>query len=286
MSLQDIYDALNNSLHEGEIVLSAATVRDLDLTLEAIGITGTKTLTLTNAALTLGPRSVVLIGTAAYRDFAWSTTLTGEPVLDSKANRFILRMQGQDASMPWTFGTSFPDLPQSRTIKDLTLPLVDSVLSPLVVEQPVLTVQTEPPRPERVFKASFEGWLVLTGSALAEYIVYFAAPKLHLAGTIDFFDPTHPVLVLWAAAPGAQIVIPVLSIVEVGSPISISEVGIKLQSDAEDIYSLEEIAVNSAVEVYANISFGKAVRITAQITTPLLQGNFFWQLRADFEEPI
>src|SRR5690349_18318976 len=211
MSLQDIYDALNNSLHDGVIVLSAATVRDLDLTLEAIGITGTETLTLINATLTLGPSSVVLIGTAAYRNFGWSTTLTGQPLLKT-GNRFTLRMQGQDASTPWTFGTSFPDLPQSRTIKDLTLPLVDSVLSPLVVEQPVLTVETEPPRPERVFKAWFEGWLVLTGSALAEYIVYFAAPKLHLAGTIDFFDPTHPVLVLWAAAPSAQIVIPVLSI--------------------------------------------------------------------------
>src|SRR5215218_7378781 len=206
MSLQDIYDDLNNALRDGVIVLSAATVPDLGLTLEAIGITGNGTLTLTGARLALGPRSVVLTGNATYRDFAWSTTLAGEPVQDR--NRFTLAMQGQDSSTPWSFGTSFTNLPPSRVADDLTLRLVDSVLSPLVVEQPLLSVTTQPQTPERVFKPSLQGWLVLTGSALAEYIVYFAAPKLYLGGEIDFIDPAHPVFVLKAAAPGANIVIP------------------------------------------------------------------------------
>src|ERR1044072_7103154 len=196
MSLQDIYNSLNNALHDGVIVLSAATVRDLGATLEAIGFTGTESLTLTGATLTLGPRSVVLLGNTLYRNFAWSTTLTGEPV--DTHNIFTLTLQGQDASAPWTFGTSFPTLPPSRTItEELTLELVNSVLLPLVVEQPPLTVT---PDLEGEFKSIFQGWLVLTDSALAQYIVYFAASKLRLIGIIDFRDPAKPVFELWAAA--------------------------------------------------------------------------------------
>ena len=276
MSLQDIYDDLNKALHDGVIDLSAATVRDLGLTLEAIGIRGTETLTLTSAALTFGPRSVVLIGTTTYRNFAWSATLTGEPVRDN-GNSFTLALQGQDASTPWTFGTSFPNLPQSRTMEDdLSLPIVDSVLSPLVVEQPLLSVTTRP-NSEELFRPSFQGWLVLSDSALAEYIVYFGAPRLYLAGTIDFSDPAHPVFVLKAAAPAAKIDIPI---------ISISEAGIKLQSDVADTYQLDEGAVTSVAAVYADISFGRAVRINAELTKPLLQGNLYWQLLAVFDEPI
>ena len=273
MSLQDIYNDLNSALHDGVITLTPATVPDLGLTLEAFG---TGTLTLTGATLTLGPLSVVLTGNANYRNFAWGTTLTGESV--STGNRFTLAMQGQDASTPWTFGTSFPNLPQSRTITDhLTVPLVDSVLLPLVVEQPLLSVTTAPPKPQGGFKPAFQGSLVLTDSSLAEYIVYFGSAKLRLAGTIDFVDPAKPVFVLWAAAPNAEIGIPV---------INISEAGIKLRTDATDIFSLQEAAINSVAEVYAKIHFGVAAPITAEVTTPLLQGNFIWPMTAVFSEPV
>lgn len=276
MSLQDIYDDLNAALSNGNIDLAASTVPDLGLTLEAIGITGSGTLPMTGATLTLGPRSVVLTGNGTYRNFAWSTTLTGESV--PAGNRFTLVLQGQDSSVSWTFATSFSGLPKSRVLSDhATVPLVDSILDALVVEQPLLSVTTEPPKPIGGFVPSFQGWLVLTGSVLAEYIVYFASPKLRLSGTIDFVDPAKPVFTLWAAAPGASIGIPV---------INISEVGIKLRSNATDIFSLQEVAINSVAEVYAKISFGKATPITAEITTPLLQGNFVWPLTAVFSEPV
>lgn len=273
MSLQDIYNDLNNALHDGVIVLTPATVPDLGLALEALG---TGTLTLTGAILTLGPRSVVLTGNTNYRNFAWSTTLTGDTV--PGGNRFTLALQGQDATTSWTFGASFPNLPQSRTITEsLTVPLGDSVLLPLVVEQPLLSVTTEPPKPAGGFKVTFQGTLVLTGSSLAQYIPYFGSAKLRLTGLIDFLAPAKPVFVLYAAAPGAQIGIPV---------INISEAGIKLQSDATDIFSLQEVAVNSVAEVYAKINFGVVKPITAEVTTPLLQGNFMWPMTAVFSEPI
>src|SRR5215813_8496426 len=126
MSLQDIYDDLNKALQDGNIDLAASTVPGLGLTLEAIGVTGTNTLPLTGATLTMGPLSVVLTGNASYRNFNWSATLTGEsfPI----GNRFTLVLQGQDATTAWTFGTSFPELPKSRKIAENgTLPLVDSV---------------------------------------------------------------------------------------------------------------------------------------------------------------
>src|SRR5436305_9348864 len=114
MSLQDIYDDLDAALSDGNIDLSASTVPDLGLTLEAIGITGSGTLPMTGATLTLGPRSVVLTGNGTYRNFAWSTTLTGESV--PAGNRFTLVLQGQDSSTSWTFATSFSGLPKSRVL--------------------------------------------------------------------------------------------------------------------------------------------------------------------------
>ncbi|HKR11614.1 MAG TPA: LysM peptidoglycan-binding domain-containing protein [Pyrinomonadaceae bacterium] len=276
MSLQEIYNDLNAALHDGNINLAATTVPDLGLTLEAIGIVGDNTLPMTGATLTMGPRAVVLTGNASYRNFTWSTTLTGESV--PSGNRFTLVMQGQDATTPWKFSTSFSNLPKSRRITDHeTVPLVDSVLNDLVVQQPQLSVTTEPPKPPGGFIPSFQGWLVLTGSVLAEYMDYFGAPLLRLSGGIDFAAPDHPVFTLWAAAPNASTDIPI---------INISEVGIKLRSDATDIFSLDELAINSVAEVYAEISFGRAVSITAEITTPLLQGNFVWPLTAVFSEPI
>lgn len=275
MSLQQIYDDLNKALHLGVIDLTASTVPGLGLTLEAIGITGANSLPMTGATLTLGTSAVVLVGNARYRNFTWTATLTGESI--PAGNRFTLLLQGQDSATAWTFGTSFPDLPQSRVITErLTVPLVDSILKGLVVSQPLLSVTTQPPKPVRVFIPSFEGLLVLTDSVLKEYIPYFGA-TLRLAGTIDFVNPTHPVITAWAASPGASIDLP---------PINISEAGIKLRSDATDIFSLNEVAINSVADVYANMSFGVTAAITAEITTPLLQGNFIWPLTAVFSEPV
>ena len=275
MSLQKIYDDLNDALDNGNIDLTASTVPDLGLTLEAIGITGDNSLPMTGAELTLGATAVVLVGTARYRNFNWVATLTGESV--GPVNRFTLELAGQDSTTPWTFGTSFPDLPQSRVITEsLTVPLVDSILKALVVAQPLLSVTTEPPKPKGGFIPSLQGRLVLTDSVLKEYIPYFGA-SLVLAGTIDFADPAHPIITAWAASPGANIDIPI---------INISEVGIKLRSDETDIFSLDEVAINSVADVYANISFGVSVPIAAEITTPLLQGNFIWPLTAVFSEPV
>ena len=273
MSLQDIYNDLNNALHDGVITLTPATVPDLGLTLEAFGA---GTLTLTGATLTLGPLSVVLTGNANYRNFAWSTTLTGESV--STGNRFTLAMQGQDASTPWTFGTSFPNLPQSRTITDhLTVPLVDSVLLPLVVEQPLLSVTTAPPKPQGGFKPAFQGSLVLTDSSLAEYIVYFGSAKLRLAGTIDFIDPAKPVFVLWAAAPNAAIGIPVIQHQR-------SRHQASHRCNRHLFARRKRRSIQS--QRYMRRSTSDAVPITAEVTTPLLQGNFIWPLTAVFSEPV
>lgn len=274
MSLQDIYDDLNAALHDGVIVLSATTVPNLDLTLEAYGITGAETLTLTSATLTLELRSVVLTGIAVYRNFSWSTTLVGESV--STRNRFTLTFQGQDSVTPWDFGTSFTELPPSRMQDERgVLPLVPSILAPLVVNQIVFSVTTVPPQPAGGFKPALAGWLILTDSSLEEYIGYFGASQLRLAGTVDF-STTSPVIVAWAAAPNAQIDIPV---------ISISEAGIKLQSHAEDIFSLEP-AVNSIAAVYATIRIGTLNPVWAEATAPLRQGNFLWPLAVSFDPVI
>lgn len=281
MSLQDIYDSLRAAMSGGNATLSATTVPGIDLTLEAIGITGTNTLGLTGANLSLGATAVVLTGTASYRDFSWTTTLSGVSLdpNDKTKNQFTLTMQGLDATVAWTIGTSFPSLPQSRVITNRgTLPLTASVLLPLIVKTPVLSVTTKPPRPAKPFVPRLQGWLVLTGGRLEPYAAYFGSTSLRLDGTVDFAVPAMPVLTARAAAPGASLELPILTV---------TEVGIKLQSDYPDIYTMEPggSAVSAAL-VYAKVLVSKRQNIISEVTTPLLQGDFVWPVFARLLPPV
>jgi hypothetical protein len=280
MSLQSIYDALNAALRGGNIALGAATVPGLDLTLEAIGITGTGTLALTDATLALEATAVLLSGVASYRNFQWSTTLSGlslDPD-DPAQNGFTLVMQGLDATTAWHFATSFANLPSSRVVTDRgTLPVVPSVVGPLVVTAPALSVTTQPPRPEKPYVPRLQGSLVLTGSSLAPYADYFAAATLRLDGTVNFADPLNPVVTAWAAAPGAASNLPV---------IALREVGIKLQSDYPDAFALDEGTLISVAAFYARIDVSRRQGIVMEVTAPLLQGDFVWPVAARLTPPI
>jgi hypothetical protein len=274
MSLQSIYDALNGALHGGTIDLTGATVPDLDLTLRALGLTGSDILRLTDATLVLNTDAVVLTGTAAnYLAFGWTATLTGVP--EATGNRFTLALAGIDGTTPWTFGTSFLRLPQSRHPVNTLLELEPSVLTLLRVDGPSFSATSEPGVTDTP-PARFQGWLSIAGSALSKYAVFFGASRFHLDGTINFKDKLNPVISLWGAAP-AKVSL---------APIPIDEVGIKLLSHVRDTASLEADAVVSMAAVYAKLRIGKAHAITGEVTGPLIQSDWTWPLAVTFSPVV
>lgn len=275
MSLQSLYDDLAAALHDGVIDLTGTVAPDLDRLLEAIGVAPGDGVRVSGASLSLGTDAVVLTGTAAYRSFQWSATLTGEPV--PAGNRFSLTLLGQDRDRTWTFGTSFDTLPQSRTIgPKRTLVTGPSVLAPMVVQQPALSVTTDPdgaalPSPR------LEGWLVLSGSALETYSGYLAAPRLRLDGHVDFRDRAKPVLRLRGAAPGADVDIP---------PAHVTEVGIELRTDYPDREGWKPLGTMSAAALYAKTLLGSRDPLELDVSAALLQGDAVWPLSVGFPEPL
>ena len=275
MSLQSLYDDLADALRNGVINLTGAVTSDLDLLLDAIGVAPADGVRVSGANLSLGADAVVLTGTAAYRSFSWSATLTGESV--PAGNRFSLTLLGQDRDKAWTFGTSFDRLPESKTIGARgTMVRGPSVLAPLVVQQPALSVTTDPGG-DGVPSPRLEGWLVLTGSALETYSGYLAAPRLRLDGHVDFSDRAKPVLGLRGAAPGADVDIP---------PAHVTEVGIELRTDYPDQEGWMPLGTMSAAALYAKTLLGSRDPVELDVTAALLQGDAVWPLSVGFPEPL
>ncbi|MCI0479058.1 hypothetical protein L0Y59_00735, partial [Candidatus Uhrbacteria bacterium] len=279
MSTQDIYDDLYAALDDGNIDLTWSTVPNLDLTLKAYGIADGETLPMTGAVLTIIRGSVVLTGVAAYRNFSWTATLTGDTLQDGM-NRFTLSLQGRDDTVAWTFVTSFPNLPESRKADEkYAAVLVPSVLNDLIVQQPLFSVTTPPPQvvTDPPAKVRMQGWLVLAGGELDPYVDYFGSSRLRLDGTVDFALPASPVLYLNAVAPNADTNIPI---------IPTSAIGVRLQSEYPDAYALPAPGVMSAALVFADIRIGTTDPIYTSVTAPLLLGDFNWPLNVTFEPPI
>jgi hypothetical protein len=311
MSLQQIYDDLDAALSGRRIELKWSTAPGLEGVLAAIGIAAEGSLALSEAELVRGAASVVLTGNAGWRGFNWSATLTGEEAAGG-ASRFTLALQGQDAKTPWTLGTSFAGLPRTRRIReeDGVLVLGPSVLAPLVVESPRISVaaggsakaigegrdlepEPRPTLPVTVDRAApsgprprLEGWLQLKGSELQGYVPYLGAERLRLDGHLDF-RPGAQLIELRAVAPAA--VLPIATEPPSQPGLGAAEIGLRLESAYPDAYSLAEKpeeAVMSAAVLYVKVRLGSKDPVRTEVSTPLLQGDDLWPLAVALSEPL
>jgi hypothetical protein len=274
MSLQSIFAYLNARLVDGVISLNGTPPPDglegLATVLHPLGVLEPDSLVLSSATLSLGPDAVVLTGTAAaWRNTAWTATLTGRDV--GGVNAFTLTLQGIAGPNPWTFGTSFP-LPQSRQqAPDGTLRLVPSVLTALVVQRPLVTVIPSGATP---VQPRFQGTLLLGNSVLQNYAGYFGS-SLNLDGHVDLSTPEQPQLNLTAVAPDVSLTIP---------HVKATEAGLKLVTSYPDIFALEEDATISAALVYVKVQLGTTNPIYTETTAPLLQGDNLWPIAVALDE--
>lgn len=228
-------------------------------------------------------------GSTVFRGTTWSFNLTGRPGSPSEPTDYTDLTLAMTASQttPWTFVQAFPgdQLPKSRRAKSTLQPqppgggllLGPSVVAPLVVETPALAAVNFPAG--AVPKPHFSGWLTLTGSVLAQYIDYLGASRLRIDGPIDFTDPARPVLLLNAPAPGAS--------TSFGPHVTLDAIGIRLRNDYPDPSPLPvQDAPTSAAMLYATFSADTIPRTVADMSAPLLFGDYVWPIYVSFEHPL
>ncbi|MFI1564699.1 hypothetical protein ACH4ZX_16895 [Streptomyces sp. NPDC020490] len=227
--------------------------------------------------------SAWLTGTTTYLGTAWALTLTGTPQEGTDRALLVLDLTYAGTPAPWTFGAAFGDaLPPSRRPADASggggLILGDSVLAPLILEQPAVHATNEPDAPPRL-----SGTLPLRGGAtpgsdlLAPY-ADFLGDRLYADGTVEFRPAGPPAINLRAPAPGVSLEI---------ARLAVSAVGLILTTEYPDPAPLpEQGAPCSAVLLFADVELPTVPVTVATVSGPLLAGDYVWPLEADFSVPL
>ncbi|QDX26142.1 hypothetical protein FPZ54_08980 [Sphingomonas suaedae] len=248
---------------------------------------GTQSLPVTGGRAGQTADGAWMSGNTSFRGTSWSFNLTGRPGGASEPADYTDLTLAMTATQttPWTFAQAFPgdQLPKSRRAKStLQVPppgaglvLGPSVVAPLVVETPALNSVNFPA--DAIPLPHLAGWLILTDSVLAGYIDYFGTSRLRIDGPIDFTDPLKPILFLNAPAPGAT--------TDFGPHITLDAVGLRLRNDFPDPSPLpEQDAPTSAAMLYATFSADTIPRTVADMSAPLLYGDYVWPIHVSFGE--
>ena len=259
MSLDGIYNSLNNARHDGNITLQGTVLPDLTGILNQLGLA---TLPVTSSSLSLGPAAVLLSGSADFRSRSWSVTLTGES--PDGVDKLTLKLQG--SGIPVTLRELFGAQPQSRIAAEGGyMILTDSVLDPLIVANPAFIAATGQ------VVARFEGSLRITDGPLSRYTTFLLADRLELDGAVTFPAVGLPILELEAIAPRAKIGL--LAAI----PGVVERAGLALSNQGEDD-NLPIVSKLSTVAFFARITNPAEARLTV----PLLTNDGLWPLSFSF----
>lgn len=281
MALPDIYAAFEAAARDGELTGDApAGLADLlaALHVDRIAVTG--------GEATLGPDSAWLVGTTSLLATGWTMTLTGRDDPDHPGRAALtldLALAGQ--SGPWTIGQAFDGrLPRTRraVAGRAGLVLTDSVLGPLVVDEPSVVAANGPPGDPP--DPRLRGWLDLEGRAavpgsdvLRRYAGYLGTP-LWLDGAMDLAVAGAPALVLDAVATGTS--------GDLGK-LTLEQVGVRLTTTYPDPAPLPDPgAPTSAVLLFGKLRVPSVPPRIAEIGGPLLTGDHVWPLSVRFDDPL
>jgi hypothetical protein len=277
-TLTEVYVALRDSIRGGAIDLAAVAtgpVTDLHRALEVLRVEDGYPLR--NAGVELfadavelnGDGTFGLTGAAPANVVAVRATLR-YTLVDREVGRFSLALEIR--STPWTFGVTFPTLPQAQEAVGLRVRLLPSYLSTLPLASPFLTATATEGEP---------AGLQLTGSlsasgVLARYAAFFAPWPIDLAGSVVL--PAHatgiPQLDLVASSGRPRI--------EAG-PIALADFRLQLISST-DLDPADGLAGLSALNALATLELGAEAPIRGTATLPLLAAAEVWRFLVELED--
>jgi hypothetical protein len=274
VAVQDIYDAFHAAA--GALSLSGDSLQGAADLLASLGVSA---LALTAGAAGEGPDSAWLTATTTYLNTEWSLRLTGRDAGGAPQYQLTLQLTAQPRSTPWTFAQAFPgkQLPPSRRQSAEPgggLELGESIIAPLVLEQPAITAANLPAGGAEL--PHLQGWLVLTGSALDRYTPFLGG-RLWMDGTVGFARSGAPILHVHATATGETLRF---------NGTTIPQVGVDLVTDYPDPAPFpDQGAPTSAALLYGLLPLPGSPAKSVKISAPLLTGDFVWPLYVSFGDP-
>lgn len=247
---------------------------------DLLGSLGRSMLTFSNGQVGSDSLTAWLSGTADFLSHSWSFILTGSDAANPAHplwSRFSLQLT-PPAPAPGAarrLGDGFPAFPKSWATEGPSggLGLVDSVIAPLEVSEPLLTAANNPgndvPAPR------FTGLLILAGGKLEPYQRYFGSGPLPIDGTA-VFTPAAP-----DELPALRLVAAGTSTISAGG-LKLGPLGIQLRTDWQNkVPDLDAPPRLSAALAYCKTALAD-LPVEAELTAPLLSGDYLWTMIADF----
>ncbi|MFF4422405.1 LysM peptidoglycan-binding domain-containing protein [Streptomyces sp. NPDC001549] len=275
MSVDGVHDAFRIAASTGWLTGDApAGLADL---LASLGV---DRLGIRDGQAASGPDSTSLTGTTEYLHTVWTMRLTSTPQPGADRAALVLELNSTEGT--WTFKKAFGTLPDSRRPAGDPgggLDVGESVLGPLILEEPCVYAANEPTGTVR----RLSGTLLMRGSPsvpgsdiLAPY-ADFLGDRLYVDGPMSP-APAPVFLDLRAVAPGVRVTL---------AQLELSAVGLVLTTDFPDPCSVpDQGARRSAVLLFADVTLPTDPAEVATLTGPLLFGDHVWPLSVGFEPPL
>ncbi|HSQ41728.1 MAG TPA: hypothetical protein VLM37_05560, partial [Fibrobacteraceae bacterium] len=273
MSLNDLYNLLNNAIHDNQITLNADLSPDLAVVLQALNV---PSLLVNQPRLSQSLSAVTLEGSASYRNNNCKATLVG--TLSGSDYAFTLKLAVETTDV-WTFRSAFENIPDTYTLQGITLQPSDSYLYETQITQPAFIASNPPPAAQGSQSASnlpaiqFTGLLNMTGP-LAPYADYLGNGPFPLQGTILILNPDFPLFQLRAVVAGKSINI---------TSTSIGQIAIRLRTGTYPETATTNVNA-STLELAGSVDIGSTTPVVLEVAAQLLQGDIRWILQGNFDD--
>lgn len=284
MTLTDILDALNAAAAGGTLNLYGTNpdpnwpLKTLIVAASKFGpspsvspVTNIDTQQTAASVVLTGRATLTVPGGAAANTVAVTVTLTATlPTPD--APLFQLRLSPIDSG--WTFGTQFPNLPQSQLAQDGVMSWLASFMAPLKVQRPALASDSDP----ATTAIGLAGTLPIAGNGDLETLVAWIGPQpLAITGTIVMPQAAGglPAMDLKARISGAQL--------KVGT-LTVQDLSLWFQSQIDLDPELFGVTALTQLSLMATMTLGAgASAVVATLSSPLLKGDYVWPLYLGFD---
>lgn len=227
----------------------------------------------TAASVVLTGRATLTVpGAPAANTVAMSVTLTATLPTPDEA---VFRLALTPSAATWTFGTQFPNLPQSQIAIDGGVSWQASFMTPLAARAPVFTADSiESP----VAAVLLSGSLPLADNGVLEGLTgWLGVQPLALSGSIVMPQTAddQPAMNLSARLSGAQI--------KVGT-MTVQDMSLSLQSQIDLDPALLGVTSQTLLSLSATLTIGAGPNaVLATLSSPLLQGDHVWPLYLSFD---
>lgn len=186
----------------------------------------------------------------------------------------LFQLKLAPVNVGWTFGTQFPNLPQSQQNVDGGLTWLASYLIPIQVQHPVLASDNN----ATTTAIGLAGTLPIAGNGVLDTLVdWIGSQPLAIVGTIEMPQATGdlPAMDLKARISGAQLKVGLMTV---------QDLSLWFQSLLDLDQQVYGVTALTQLSLSATMTLGGGSEaVVATLSSPLLQGDYVWPLYLGFD---